>query len=148
MTGLLRSGTRDNRESLQQKLPTPSPSLPPPFLLILPFKAYLSGSFLPCCSVAVSDFATPSAAARQASLTFTIYRSLLKLMSIESVMPSNHLILCGPLLPLPSIFPSIRVFSNEPALCIRWPKYQSFNVSPSSEYSGLISFRIDWFYLL
>ena len=69
-------------------------------------------------------------------------------MSIESVIPSNYLILCRPLYPLPSIFPSIRVFSNEPALCIRWPKYQSFNVSPSSEYSGLISFRIDWFDLL
>ena len=69
-------------------------------------------------------------------------------MSIESVISSNCLILCCPLYPLPSIFPSIRVFSNEPALCIRWPKYQSFNVSPSSEYSGLISFRIDWFDLL
>ena len=76
--------------------------------------------------------------------------SLLKLMSIESVMPSNHLILCHPLLPLPSIFPSIRVFSNELAVCIRWPKYQNFNfsISPSSENSGLISFRIDWFDLL
>ena len=75
---------------------------------------------------------------------------LLKLMSIESVMPSNHLILCRPLLPLPSIFPSIRVFSNESILCIRWPKYWSFSfsISPSNEYSGLISFRIDWFDLL
>ena len=76
--------------------------------------------------------------------------SLLKLMSIESVMPSNHLILCRPLLLLPSIFPNIRVFSNESALCIRWPKYWSFsfNISPSNKYSELISFRFDWFDLL
>ena len=74
--------------------------------------------------------------------------SLLKLKSIESVMPFNHLILCHPLLLLPSIFPSIRVFSSELALCIRWPKYCSFSISPSNEYSELISFRIDWFYLL
>ena len=79
-------------------------------------------------------------------LSFPISQSLLKLVSIESVMPSNHLILCHPLLLLPSIFPSIRVFSNESALCIRWPKYWSFsfNISPSNEYSGLISFRMDW----
>ena len=77
-------------------------------------------------------------------------RSLLKLMSIESVMPSNHLILCHPLILLPSIFPSTRIFSNVSALCIRWPKFWSFSfsISPSSEYSGLISFRIDWFDLL
>ena len=77
-------------------------------------------------------------------------QSLFKLMSIESVMPSNHLILCRPLLLLPSIFPSIRVFSNESALRIRWPKYCgfSFNISPSNEYSGLISFRMDWLHLL
>ena len=81
----------------------------------------------------------------QASLSFTISQSLLKFMSIESVMPSNHLILCHPLLLLPSIFPSIRVFSNESALCIKWPKYWSFSFSPSNEYSGLISFRTDWF---
>ena len=89
-------------------------------------------------------------AARQASLSPTISWSLLKLMSIESVMPSNHLILCCPLLLLPSIFPSIRVFSNELALPIRWPKYWSFSfsISPSNENSGLISFRIDWFDLL
>ena len=89
-------------------------------------------------------------AARQGSLSFTIFRSLLKLMSIESVMPSNHLILCHPLLCLPSIFPSIRVFSNELALCIRWPKVWSFSfsVNPSNEYSGLISFRLDWLDLL
>ena len=93
------------------------------------------------------DSATPWTTAHQASLSFTISWSLLKLMSIESAMPSNHLILCHPLL-LPSVFPSIRVFSNESALCIRWPKYWSFSISPSSEYSGLISFRIDCFYLL
>ena len=101
------------------------------------------------CSV-VSDSVTPWTAAHQASLSFTISQSLLKLMSIESVIPSNHLILCCPLLLLPSIFPSIRVFSNESALCIRWPKYWSFNFSirASKEYSGLISFRIDWLALL
>ena len=94
--------------------------------------------------------ATPGIAARQASLSFTISQRLLKLMSIESVMPSNHLILCHPLLLLPSIFPGIKVFSNESALCIRWPKYWSFSysISPSSAYSGLTSFRIDWFDLL
>ena len=94
-------------------------------------------------------FATPWSAAHQASLSFTISWSLLKLMSIESVMPSNHLILCCPLL-MPSVFPSIRVFSNELALCIRWPKYWSFSfiISPSNEYSGLMSFRIHCFNLL
>ena len=89
-------------------------------------------------------------AARQASLSITNSRNLLKLMSIESEMPSNHLILCCPLLIPPSIFPSIRVFSNESVLCIRWPKYWSFSfsISPSNEYSGLTSFRIDWLGLL
>ena len=84
---------------------------------------------------------------QQASLSFTISWTLLKLKSIESVMPSNHLILCHFLLLLPSTFPNIRVFSNKSALCIRWPKYWSFSfsISPSLEYSGLISFRIDWF---
>ena len=93
---------------------------------------------------------TPWTAALWTSLSFTISRSFLKLMSIELVMPSNHLILCCPLLLLPSIFPSIRVFSNELALHIRWPKYWSFSFSnsPSNECSGLISFRIDWFDLL
>ena len=93
---------------------------------------------------------TPRTAAHQAPLSFTIFWSLHKLMSIESVMPSNHLILCHPLLLLPSIFPSIRVFSNELILRIRWPKYWSFSfsISPSKEYSGLISFRIDWLDLL
>ena len=91
----------------------------------------------------VQLFVTPSTAACQASLSFTTFWSLLKLMSIESVMPSNHLILCHPHLLLPSIFPSIRVFSNELALRIRWPKYWSFSISPSNEYSTLISFRMD-----
>ena len=93
---------------------------------------------------------TPWTAACQASLSFIISQSLLKLMSIESVMPSNHLILCRSLLLLPSIFPSIRVFSNESALHIRWPKYWSFsfNISPSNEHSRLISFRMDWLDLL
>ena len=99
------------------------------------------------CSV-VSDSETPWTAAHQASLSFTISQSLFKLMSTESVMPFNHLILCRPILLLPSIFPSIRVFSNELALCIQWPKYCSFRISPFNEYSGLISFRIDWFDLL
>ena len=81
-------------------------------------------------------------------LSFTISWSLLKLRSIQLVMPSNRLILCCPLLPLPSVFPSIGVFSNESAFCIRWLKYWSFSISPSSEYSGLLSFRMDWFHLL
>ena len=95
-------------------------------------------------------FVTPWTATHQASLSFTTSQSLLKLMSIELVMPSNHLILCRPLLFLPSIFPSIRVFSNESVLCIRWPKYWSFSfsISPFNEYSGLISFRMDWLDLL
>ena len=95
-------------------------------------------------------FETPWTEGGQASLSFTNSQSLLKLMSIESVMPFNNLILCRPLLHLASISPKIRVFSNESALCIRWPKYWSFsfNISSSSEYSGLISFRIDWFDIL
>ena len=95
-------------------------------------------------------FATPWTTAHQASLSITNSRSPPKPMSIESVMPSDHLILCHPLLLLPSIFPSIRVFSNEAALHIRWPKYWSFSfsISPSNEYSGLISFRMDWLNLL
>ena len=92
----------------------------------------------------VQLFATPWTAARQASLSITNSWSLLKLMSIESVMPSNHLILSCPLLLQPSIFPSIRVFSNESALHIRWPKYWSFSISPSHEHPRLISFRMDW----
>ena len=98
----------------------------------------------------VQLFAIPWTAACQASLSITNSRSLPKLMSVESVMPSNHLILCRPLLLLPSIFPSIRVFSNESVLCMRWPKYWSFsfNISPSSEHSWLIAFRMDWLDLL
>ena len=98
----------------------------------------------------VQCFATQWTTALQASLSITNSQSLLKLLSIESVMPSNHLILCHFLLLPPSIFPSIRVFSSESVLCIRWPKYWSFSISisPSNEYSGLISFRIDWFDLL
>ena len=95
-------------------------------------------------------FATLWTAAHQASLSITNSRNILTLMTIESVMPFNHLILCHPLLLLPSIFPSIRVFSNESALCIMWPKYWSFsfNISPSNEHSRLISFRMDWLDLL
>ena len=98
----------------------------------------------------VSNSMTPWTAACQASLSLTISRSLLKLMSIESVMPFNHLVLCGLLLLLPPIFPSIRVFSSESIFCIRWSKYWSFSfsISPSYEYSGLTSFRMDWFDLL
>ena len=111
------------------------------------------GSFSSVSSVQslsrVRLFTTPWTTARQASLSFTNSWSLLKLISIESMRPSNHLILCRPLL-LPSIFPSIRVFSNESVLHLRWPKYWSFNfnISPSNEHSGLISFRIDWLDLL
>ena len=95
-------------------------------------------------------FVTPWITARQASLSITNSRSSLRLTFIESVMPSSHLILCHPLLLLPSIFPNIRVFSNESALCIRWPKYWSFSfsISPSNEHLGLISFRMDWLDLL
>ena len=98
----------------------------------------------------VQLFAAPWTAACHASLSITNTWSLLKLMSIESVIPSNHLILCYPLLLLPSIFPSIRVFSKESVLHIRWPKYWSFSfsISPSNEYSGLMSFRVDWLDLL
>ena len=110
----------------------------------------------PTVSVAVQSlrctrlFAIPWTTARQASLSITNSRSSPRPMSIESMMPSNHLILCHPLLLLPSIFPSIRVFSNESALRMRWPKYWSFSfsISPSNEYSGLISFRMDWLDLL
>ena len=106
------------------------------------------------CSCSVSKcvwlFVTPWTAAHQAFLSFTISWSLLKLMSIESMMPFNHLILCCWLLLLPLVFPNIRVFSSESALHIRWPKYWSFSftISPSNKYSGLISFRMDWFDLL
>ena len=109
-------------------------------ILILPF------SYVQLLSH-IQLFAIPWTAAHQASLSIINSQSLLKLMSIESVMPSSHLILCHPLLLLSAIPPGIKVFSNESALCIRWPKYWSFSfsTSPSNEYSGLISFRIDWF---
>ena len=111
---------------------------------------YLIFSSLQFSPSVMSDSATPWTAACQASLSIANSWSLLKLMSIESVMPSNHLILCRPLFLLPSIFPNIRVFSNESALRIRWSKYWSFSfsISPSNKYSGLISFRMDWFDLL
>ena len=98
----------------------------------------------------VTQLCLTATAARQASLSNTNYWSSPKLMSIESMTPSNHLILCRPLLLRPSIFPSIRIFSNESALCVRWPKYWSFsfNISPSDEHPGLISFRMDWLDLL
>ena len=98
----------------------------------------------------VQHFVTPRTAACQASQSITNNRSLLKPMSIESVIPSNHLILCHALLFLPSILPNIKVFTNKSVLCIRWPKYWSFSfsISPSSEFSGLISFRMDWLDLL
>ena len=110
------------------------------------FRRFSSVQMLSC----VRLFVTPWTAACQASLSITNSRSSFKLTSIQSVMPSSHLILCRPLLLLPSIFPSISVFSNESVLCIRWPKHWSFsfNISPSSEYSGLISFRMDWLDLL
>ena len=110
------------------------------------FIQFSSVQLLSCVQLIV----TPWTAEHHASLSITNSQGLLKLMSIELVVPSNHLILCCPLLLLPSIFPSIRVFSNESALCIKWPKYWSFSfsISPSNEYSGLISFRIDWLDLL
>ena len=123
------------------------------FLLHSPASGHL-GCFLVLSSVQslsrVRLFATPWTAAHQAFLSFPNSWSLLKLMSIEFVMPSNHLNLCCPLLLLPSIFPNTRVFFNESVPHIRWPKYYSFSliISPSNEYSGLISFRIDWFDLL
>ena len=120
------------------------------FKFLLGDKGYRWISSIQFSRWVVSDSATPWTAAHQASLCITNSRSPPKPRSIESVMPFNHLILSRPLLLLPSIFPSIRVFSNESALCIRWPKYWSFsfNISPSNEYPGLISIRIDWLDLL
>ena len=128
------------------------------FSLIL--SLYLYSLFFPCIQPSIIQliqllsrvwlFVNPWTAARQASLSITNSQSLPKLMPIESVMPSNHLILCHPILLLPSIFPIIRVFSNQSVLRIRWPKYWSFsfNISPSNEHSGMISFRMDWLDLL
>ena len=125
------------------------------FCLVNPLEEYWAppGICIPCFSsvqlsrLVVSDSATPWIAAHQASLSITNSRSSLRLTSIESVMPSSHLILCRPLLLLPSIPPSISVFSNESTLCMRWPSYWSFSFSiiPSTEHPGLISFRMDWF---
>ena len=115
------------------------------------FVFFLTGTNVVIQSLSCVQFSvTPWTAAHQTPLSFTFSQSLLKLMSIESVMPSNHLILCHPLLLLPSVFPSIRVFSSGSALPIRWPKYWrfSFSISPSNEHSGLISFRMDWLDLL
>ena len=130
-----------SRQEYWSGVPLPSPGL----FLVLVF----SNSSLQSLSH-VWLFVTPWITACQASLSITNSRSLPKLMSIESVMPSNHLILCRPLLLLPSIFPSIKVFSNESVLCIRWPQYWSFSfsINLSNEYSGLISFRMDWLDLL
>ena len=111
---------------------------------MVPLLQFSSVQLLSC----VQLFATPWTTARQAYLSITSSQSLLKLISITSVMPSNHLILCCPHFFPSSVFPSIRVFSNESVLHIRWPKFWSFSINPSSEYSGLISFRIDWFYPL
>ena len=125
-----------------------------PFMSVSVFLIYWGAPMLCISSFQLLShvrlFATPWTAARQASPSITNSQSLPKLMAIESVMPSNHLILCHPLLLLPSISPSIRVFSNESALRIRWPKYWSFsfNISLSNEYLGLISFRMDWLDLL
>ena len=117
--------------------------------LHFPFFFFFILFIIYCCSCLVVShvqiFATPWYTLYQASLSFTISQSLLKFMSTESVMPSNHLIFCHPLLLLPSNFPSIRVFHNESSLRIRWPTYWSFSISPSNEYSGFISFRFGWF---
>ena len=119
--------------------------------ILLPFSAIFSKCFISVQSLShVWLIATPWTATCQASLSITNFRSSPKLMSIESVMPSNHLIFCCPLLLLPSIFPSIKAFSNESTFCIRWPKYWnfSFSISPFNEHPGLISFRMDWLDLL
>ena len=152
-----------SRESLLENSKTALPSLPAKILSQKWSHSEETGNVVnaPCQTVTsyfssvqslshVRLFVTPWTAARQASLSITSSQSLPKPMSIESVMPSNHLVLCCPILLLPSIFPSIRVFSNESALHIRWSKYWSFsfNISPSNEHSGLISFRMDWLDLL
>ena len=134
-----RSGVPCLLPTLARRFPTPSATWEAP-----PFSSVFVAVAQSCL------FVTPWTAAYQASLSFTISQSLLKLKSLESVIPSNHLILCRPLLLLPLIFPSIRVFSNKSVLCLRWPKYWSyrFSISPSNKYSGLSSFWIDWLDLL
>ena len=145
--------------SSSRDLPDPGMQLASPIVACRLFTSEPLVTIKPCLIVQFSSvqslsrvrlFATPWTEACQAFLSITNSRRLQKLMSIESVMPSNHLILCRPLLLLPSIFPSIRVFSNESVLCIRCPKYWSFSISisPSNEYSGWISFRMDWLDLL
>ena len=158
--GLLNTLTDSSRRGQEEASLTNTPLPPPPQSLVILITDRNTGvrctvRALPLPSVPVSSvqllsrvrlFATPRIAPHYAFLSITNSRSLLKLMPIESVMSSNHLILCCPLLLPPSIFPSIRVFSNESVLPIRWPKYWSFSFSfsPSNEYSGLISFRVDW----
>ena len=124
------------------------PPLPSDFLSVALLMDFTSFSSVQLSRSVVSNSATPWTAAPQASLSITNSWSLLKLMSVESVMPSNQLIFCHPLLLPPSIFPSIRIFSNESVLRIRWLKYWRFSMRPSNEYSGLISFRMDWLDLL
>ena len=133
-------GSPPFRDQKEEEQPTKESS--PICFLKWKYNQFSSVQLLSC----VRLFATPWTAACQASLFIANSKSLFKLMSIESVMPSNYLILCHPLLLLPSIFPSIRVFSNESALPIRWPKYWSFsfNITPSNEHPGPISFRMDW----
>ena len=142
--------TEQSQSSEHEDESMPCPGLTCDFLR----KALLGQPYVLCCCSSVTShvrlLVAPGTAARQASLSLTVSWSLFKLMSIELVMPSNHLILCCPLLLLPSIFPNIRGFSNEPALHIRWPNdwSLSFSISPSKECSGLIYFRNDWFHLL
>ena len=136
------SNSLQSHESQHARPPCPSPA---------PIKSYIIPTFGSVQSLSrVRLFATPRITVRQASLSITSSQSLLKLKSIELVMPPNHIILCGPLLLPPSIFPSIRVFSNESVLHIRWPDDWSFSfsINPSNEYLGLISFRMDWLDLL
>ena len=130
-----------------QGLPRPAlgSKVPTEVAIVMVMLYYNESSIVVQSLSRVRLFATPWTIACQASLSIINSWNLFKLMSIESVMPSNHLILCRPLLLLPSIFPNIKIFSNESALCPQWPNYWSFSLSPSNEYSGLISFRIDWF---
>ena len=143
MCDLPRPGTEPVSPALAGEFSITGPTRGCPVMLLLAIKDgyHLSHSVM-------SDSVTPWTATYQATLSITISGSFFKLMSIELVMPSNHLILCHPLLLLPSIFPRVRVFSNESVPHIRWPKYWSFSIHPSKEYSGLISFRMDWFDLL